>query len=200
MCSENSPCNILFVENDTSIVRVIKTQAEDYLSRGIRFLFAASIAEAKRIIADTEVVIIILDLSLNDSTGINTLKSVVALTIKKRTPIYVYTGIYDEVMRHQLIDIGAREVFFKSDISLLNTVVFAHHAANEERKTQRLRSERDMAVRSASALQSKCDILQDELDFIKRDVKEEAIKQRFGRFEKGLQELREGVKRLAATH
>src|SRR5690348_4481457 len=167
MCQPDAPCAVLYVEDDQSIIEVVQTQQAELLNAGIRFLFAASIPEARKILKENDVVIILLDLNIHGSSGVATLKSIVQLTGERRIPIYVYTGIYNEIERRDLLASGAREVFFKSDISLLNTIVFAHHAANEERKTQRLRIERDFFKYNAENLRIQCDELTEELRQIK---------------------------------
>lgn len=200
MCESKNPCEILFVEDSAEIVNAAAEFAQQYENLGVHFFFAASIAEAKTYLLKRNITIIILDLTLHDSSGPQTLISMVELTKEKKQPIYVYTGDYGAQKRLELLKHGAREVFFKSDISLLNTVVFARHAANEERKTQRILNDRDLYKGSAVLLQNKCDALQEELDFIKEGIKEDRGKQAFNRFERKLRELTEGVKHLAASN
>lgn len=197
MCNSEFVCKILYVDDDPSIIDVVQRQIQELRSEGFQFLFAASVAEAREIIKNEDIVIIILDLNLNDSDGLSTLKTVVELTKEKKTPIYVYTGLYGEDLRRQLLAHGAKEVFYKSDISLLNTVVFAHHAANEERKTQRLRTERDHYKSAAIELQEKCDALQEKFAKV---TGQELKASSFEEAGKALYELQARLKQLAVGH
>ena len=161
ICVPTNPCTVLFVEDEPTLLELITRQEKRLLERGVLPLYARTFAEAESILKSVEVVIIILDLGLHDRKGLDTLESVYELVKEKETPIYVYTGDDDPELRARALECGATEVFCKGDMPILYMLTFAHHAANEERKTQTLRNERQFWKDKAESVEAELNALKE---------------------------------------
>jgi DNA-binding NtrC family response regulator len=195
MCSKINPCNVLFVEDEPSLLQLISMQESHLLERGVKALYARTFVEAEDVLSKQDVVIVILDLGLDDSKGLKTLERVYDLVREKGTPIYVYTGDNNLSLHKQVIAAGAREVFYKNDMPILNMLTFSHHAANEQRKTQTLKQEREYWKTKAETIENELNALK---DFIVNIRPETPRTERMKRLEKAGERI-EKIHSLVAT-
>jgi HTH-type transcriptional regulator, bacterioopsin transcriptional activator and related proteins len=86
--------------------------------------------------------LILLDLNLPDSRGIETLETVSSIT--DETPIVVFTGVSDQEVGVQAIQSGAQDFLVKDEVTSELLVRTIHHAierAHQERERQRQREQ-----------------------------------------------------------
>ncbi len=105
---------LLLVEDNPGDVVLIEEHLADITDRQLSFEAASSLAAATALLASREFDGIILDLTLSDSTGIDTLAQ-----IRQRAPlvpVIVYTGLDpDRAFRQKVLGMGALECIGKNE-------------------------------------------------------------------------------------
>lgn len=128
--------SVLLVEDNPGDVRLIR-EALGKLAENLFELKAASrLSEAKALLEDREYDIVLLDLTLPDSVGIETLERVRA--IAPSVPVVVLTGLDDEAMAVKAVAAGAQDYLVKGRF---DPAVQVRRAVRYAIERHRLRSE-----------------------------------------------------------
>ena len=141
---------ILLVEDDPDDVLLVRELLAD--ARGVEFAVteAGTLAEAKKLIAEAEFDVALLDLSLPDSERLQTLAS--ARSMAPELPIVVLTGLDDQVTAMKALHSGAQDYLVKghdTSSSLARAVRYAVARQRMERLLERsMEWERDSWERS----------------------------------------------------
>jgi len=125
---------ILLVEDNPGDVFIIK----DLLSNsGVQHQIShtSRLSEAKRIAEEREFDVILLDLGLPDSFGLETLRSLEAS--KNKAPIIVLTGLDDEVVAVESLKEGAQDYLVKNKLNSEN-IIHAIKYGIERKKLQEI--------------------------------------------------------------
>jgi signal transduction histidine kinase len=139
---------LLLVEDNPSDARLI----EEYLLEGQWGRTAGEVPELRRVdrlsdgieAQDGETDLVLLDLELPDSTGLDTLQSMIAVT--ESTPIVVLTGL-DDQRGVRAVEQGAQDYLVKGDVSpalLRRTIQYAIERDQQQRELER--QNRELAV------------------------------------------------------
>ncbi|MFB6251623.1 MAG: ATP-binding protein [Halobellus sp.] len=140
---------LLLVEDNPSDVRLI----EEYLVDGQwgqkstgspEVIHAGSLSEGIEAQID-EVDLVLLDLNLPDSAGLETLQSMSAAS--EATPLVVLTGLNDQQLGVKAVGEGAQDYLIKDEVSpelLQRTIRYAIERASQERELKR--RNRELAV------------------------------------------------------
>ncbi len=129
---------ILLVEDNPGDARLISEYLTSIQTVLIEIDNAKELGECKNYIRNKHYDVILLDLNLPDSKGIDTIRNV--LKISNGTPIVVLTGLADEEIAFEAIQIGAQDYLVKDDIDsnvLLKTIRYAqerHQLINQVKK------------------------------------------------------------------
>lgn len=123
---EDQSIHVLLIEDDTNMVPVIKRK----LLRAKKIFFHMECANRLDVglnyLASKEIHVVILDLMLPDSQGLDTLRKVVAHSPK--VPIVVLTGINNEDLAIKGMQVGAQDFLFKTQLDgdiLLRAISYA---------------------------------------------------------------------------
>jgi len=111
----NEKIKILCVEDNPGDARLIRELFNDAPSNQYEIRFAGSLEIVKQETIDNVFDVILLDLSLPDCSGIETLNKVKALVYG--IPIIVLTGLQDEMTAEKAIQFGAQDYLIKNNIS-----------------------------------------------------------------------------------
>lgn len=103
--------NILLIEDNPGDAFLLKFYLEDSVLRNAVLTHAESLKSALALISQTNYDIVILDLHLPDSNGIETLDAI--LDVNKDTVAIVLTGLQDEELGIQLVKMGAQDFLVK---------------------------------------------------------------------------------------
>ncbi|WP_444997266.1 diguanylate cyclase [Aliikangiella sp. IMCC44359] len=130
---------ILLIEDDSDDIYLIKNYLEKDKKTKYHFQTFSSLRESKKHLGCCEHDVVILDLGLEDSEGLDTLKKFI--TFKFNAPIIVLTGINNEEMGEKAIKIGAEDYLSKSMLNqalLTKTIKYSieRHALYLKIKTQ----------------------------------------------------------------
>jgi len=107
--------NILLIEDNPADSRLISIYLQDVYKDKYAITIADSLIEGMQLIKALSVDVIILDLSLPDSRGLETLNKLHAG--EPRIPIIVLTGLEDETIGIEAVKIGAQDFLVKGNLN-----------------------------------------------------------------------------------
>jgi len=122
----NFTTRILLVEDNPGDADLIEEFLEQSDSVQYKIMRTTCIAEATQKLQEVRTDVVLLDLSLPDGTGIDTVKSVRA--VSGDVPIVILTGTEDEALALACIDAGAQDYLSKGQmqrVSLLRSIGYS---------------------------------------------------------------------------
>lgn len=122
---------MLIVEDDFTFVELVRQFLEHSQRASFRLEHAASLAEARACLPQGKFDIVLLDLSLPDSTRDKTLGALLAEA--PNVPVVIMSGHDDEEMAIQSLQAGAQDYLVKGQSSLPLLVRVIHHAIERKR-------------------------------------------------------------------
>jgi len=103
------PCRVLLVEDEPDDVNIVTAMLQDvrsaFFKQGFELSCAETLSEAKRILADQEFEVILLDLMLPDSRNMTALETLQGKSLG--IPIIVQTALEDDVTAVRALELGA---------------------------------------------------------------------------------------------
>ncbi len=109
-----SALHILIVEDNPADVRLIQEMLNESRGNALRFEHAAALSDALALLDNSPADVILLDLSLPDSRGIETLAKIQEKA--PHTPIIVLTGMEDQSLAMQAVQTGAQDYLIKGEV------------------------------------------------------------------------------------
>ncbi len=110
--------NLLIVEDSKVFLKIVKERLKESRRFDLRFFLAENLVEAKHQLNNYNIDVILLDLILQDSYGLDTLKNI--LEINRDIPIIVLTGINDLETSNKAIMYGAQDYIEKNNFDKYN--------------------------------------------------------------------------------
>lgn len=135
-------CTILIVEDNPADILLVQEYLNDNRGDTYSFIEAATLQDALNLTSHYDFDAILLDLKLQDSSGMDTVRKIVAGT--PETAVVVLTGLQDEDIALQAVRYGAQDFLEKRNLSPETLSKSLHYAIERKR-----------------ALQEKEDLLQD---------------------------------------
>jgi diguanylate cyclase (GGDEF)-like protein len=111
---ENGRIRVLLIEDNPGDARLIREALSEASGAGFDLTWVDSLAKALECLAVNETDAILLDLSLPDSTGLETVSKVLASA--PETPIVVLTGYNDESLAVAAVHAGAQDYLVKGGV------------------------------------------------------------------------------------
>lgn len=105
------PMNILLVEDNPGDAFLVKFYLEESMFSKAQFIHAEFLGTAIDLISKNNIDVILLDLGLPDSQGIDTLKKV--LEVSTNSVVIVLTGLDDEDLGVKTVKLGAQDFLIK---------------------------------------------------------------------------------------
>ncbi|WP_089941703.1 hybrid sensor histidine kinase/response regulator [Candidatus Entotheonella palauensis] len=199
--------NVLLVEDDPGDALLLQTLLTQTESVRFDLVYATRLAEGLESLSKTAFDIMLLDLSLPDSVGLETIDKVRTYTLD--VPIIVLTGLDDEEIAMQAVLAGAQDYLAKGDLNenmLARAIRYAverHRLQTElacaqrqeEENLKQANDELEMRVEARTAeLQEANAHLQDEIaERIKAEREREALVNHLMAANQSLEELTEEV-------
>lgn len=112
--AHTSPIKLLAVEDDPSLSFVLEEALAHTREAEIDATMASTLAEALRQLGRQAFQLVILDLSLPDSDGIETLSRV--REQQPEVPIIVLTGNDDPEVAHRIVELGVDDYLLKGEV------------------------------------------------------------------------------------
>jgi two-component system NtrC family sensor kinase len=130
------PIRLLYLEDETSIFNLVQALLINAQPDGFQLRRAANLKEGLEILSRESFDLILLDLDLPDSRGLETLKRTHAHC--PSLPIVVLTGIGDETVAEQVLEWGGQDFLEKMDLKS-KTLVRALRYARERKRDREAR-------------------------------------------------------------
>lgn len=111
----NSKIKILLIEDNPSDARLIQEMMKDVEEPGFETVWVSRLSPGIEQLADRRFDALLLDLTVPDSKGINTVEKV--LFHAPHIPVIVLTGIADEVTGMEAVQKGAQDYLIKGSVS-----------------------------------------------------------------------------------
>ena len=143
--------SILLVEDNAGDRRLISEMLAEASNVTFDVKYADRLQAAMEYLGQNRVEVILLDLGLPDSQGLETLKKTYAQV--SETPIVVLTGLNDEMIGAQAVNEGAQDYLIKGQVDsnlLRRTIRYAIERKQAEEKERRLQLQLDLSNRLAS--------------------------------------------------
>lgn len=132
---------LVLVEDNPGDVRLIREFVAQVCDVAVDIAVAGSIQDATDVLSKAAVDAVLLDLSLPDSKGLQSLKQIKAAAID--TPVVVLTGLGDDALALRAVHEGAQDYLLKGDFdgrSLLRSVRYAIERSRAERTDRERRA------------------------------------------------------------
>jgi len=121
-----SPIYVLLIEDSTFHQVEIADMLSESTRESFEFLCASSLEDGLDILEDRNVDVVLLDLNLPDSAGIETLEKI--RENRLFLPVVIYSGIEDEGLALSAVTKGAQDYLFKGQIErslLIRSLIYA---------------------------------------------------------------------------
>lgn len=147
----DKPVSILLVEDNPGDRRLIQEMLGEAVNMTFDVQYAARLQAAMDVLGQDGVEVILLDLGLPDSQGLETVRQVYAHT--SDTPIVVLTGLNDETVGVEAVSEGAQDYLIKGQVDaqvLRRTIRYAIERKQAEERERRLQMQLNLSNRLAS--------------------------------------------------
>lgn len=143
-------CRVLLVEDDASDAHLVRMNLRAVSELHFAITWVMTLKEARQQLYENPPDVILLDLSLPDSTGLHTVRD--GRQAAGTLPIIVLTGHNDTEFALQTLEVGAQDYLVKGDFDSDRLVRAIRYAISRGKLEQRLRdSEQRMALALSSA-------------------------------------------------
>ncbi len=132
------PINILVIEDDSGDARLIKEMLSDVRGRNINLQMADRLSKSAEHLSEGNFDIILLDLSLPDSRGLETF---VAVYDRAQTvPIIILSGQDDETVAIKAVQAGAQDYLVKGQVDGVLLVRSINYAIERKKMEDKLKN------------------------------------------------------------
>jgi PAS domain S-box-containing protein len=161
------PLKILLVEDDASDAFSLCAMLREQISASIDVKRTASMGEAERYLAAHAVDIVVLDLGLPDTQGVEAVRR--ACAAAPHVPMVVLTDLDDESLAMQALKEGAQDYFVKGKVEPSTLYRAMRYAIERKAMEKELRRARDRAERAETLLRDAVDSLSEGLVIYDRE-------------------------------
>lgn len=147
----NKPVSILLVEDNPGDKRLIREMLTEARSVTFDLKYADRLQAGLEHLDENRVEVILLDLGLPDSQGLETLNKIYAQV--PEVPIVVLTGLNDEMLGVQAVNKGAQDYLIKGRVDanlLVRTIRYAIERKQAEERERQLHLQLNLSNRLAS--------------------------------------------------
>ena len=147
----NKPIKVLLVEDNPGDSRLIREMLTEARGATFDLKYADRLQAALEQLGEEGIDVVLLDLGLPDSGGLETLIKTYAQA--PRVPVVVLTGLNDETLGVQAVNKGAQDYLVKGqiDVSLLvRAICYAIERKQAEEREKQLQLQLDLSARMAS--------------------------------------------------
>jgi len=134
---ENHPFKVLLVEDNPGDARLICEMLKEANAGKFKLLYVERLDEGLRCLTQQTLDLILLDLSLPDSQGLDTF---ITYTQATKVPIVVLTGLDDEALAIRIIHLGAQDYLIKGELNKNFLVRALCYAIERHRMQEKIRS------------------------------------------------------------
>ena len=147
----DKPVSVLLVEDNPGDRRLIREMLTEVRSVTFDLKYADRLEAALEHLGESRVDVILSDLGLPDSQGLETLSKIYAQV--PEIPIVVLTGLNDEMLEVQAVNKGAQDYLIKGQVDtnlLVRTIRYAMERKQAEERERQLQLQLNLSNRLAS--------------------------------------------------
>jgi DNA-binding response OmpR family regulator len=137
MDSKKKPINVLLIEDDRGYARLIREMIEDRMGRYVNSDHVVSLGEGLEHLKNNDVDVVLLDLILPDSEGLETFLRVNQAA--SETSIVILTSIENEQVAMDALKAGVQDYLYKGEINPSILVRAIRYAVERHRAEERIR-------------------------------------------------------------
>jgi len=152
-----TPMKILLVEDDAVDARSLCAMLREQISANIDVTRAESMGEAEERLAKNTIDVVVLDLGLPDTQGLEAVRR--AHAAASHVPMVVLTDLDDESLAVQALKEGAQDYFVKGKVEPATLYRAMRYAIERKTMETELRDARDRAKRAEALLRDAVDSL-----------------------------------------
>ncbi|MBI3585197.1 MAG: response regulator [Nitrospinae bacterium] len=137
--TEKQTVRVLLIEDNPGDVRLIQEMLKEADYAGFELSCVESLGEALKLLEKIEFDVILVDLGLPDSQGLETLRKI--YTKVSDSPIVVFTGLSDEHIGIQAVREGAEDYLVKGEVNpnlLIRVIRYAIERKQIEKEKERI--------------------------------------------------------------
>ena len=157
----DAPVRILLVEDNPGDARLLRFTLEEAESLRFELVHAARLSEALERVKDGPADVVLLDLSLPDAHGMDTVARM--LEAAPAVPIIVLTGLADETVAVHAVQAGAQDYLVKGTVegaTLGRAIRYAMERKRlETERAELLRAEREARAAAEAAVNARDEVL-----------------------------------------
>lgn len=148
--------DVLLVEDNTGDIKLLKHMLQEVASDNVALTCVTRLAQALSCLNEIRFDLILLDLGLPDSSGLDTLVKLIPHI--SHIPIFVLTGVDDEALGEAAIEAGAQDYLVKGQIAgprlwrMMRYAIERNRLLIENKKAERLRIVYETAGAAAHAI------------------------------------------------
>jgi len=142
MAAESTTFQVLLVEDDPGDAGLVRHALRDERFGRFTPTWATSLGDAAERLDSGNFDVVLLDLNLPDSEGMDTLRACLAMA--GETPLVVFTGHDDPELALRALDLGAQDYLVKGDLAQDNILRALRHALARARADQALGENRKL--------------------------------------------------------
>jgi signal transduction histidine kinase len=142
---------ILFVDDEQFVLDSIQRLLREYRDQWY-LEFALNVEEALRVVKEQNIDVVISDIRMPESSGLDLLETLQAEEDTRRIPVVIITGFQDKKLRHQALELGA--------VDLLNKPVNKEDLVARIKNVLKLKKYRDIILEKNKALEKQLVISQ----------------------------------------
>jgi signal transduction histidine kinase len=156
-----TPMRILLVEDNPGDARLLRETLREAASLAFELTHVSRLAEASEVLALGEIDVVLLDLSLPDAFGLDTVAR--TLEAAPKVPIIVLTGTDDEQLAMQAVRAGAQDYLVKGQVEsalLTRAMRYAiQRKQQEQERAQLLHREQQARAVAEAAVRARDEVL-----------------------------------------
>lgn len=134
---ENAPCRVLLVEDDPGDAHLVRLALRAAGAERFAITWVKNLAEARQQLLENPPEVLLLDLSLPDSSGLDTVMA--SREAAGALPLIVLTGHDDNGFEHQILESGAHDYLVKGNFTSDGLIRAIRHAIIRARLEAELR-------------------------------------------------------------
>jgi len=145
---ENKPIKVLLIEDDSVVAQLIKEMLDKHSKGSLNVYWEDNLRKGIDYLKKNNSNVVLLDLSLPDSKGLNTLSAVHREA--PYTPIVILTGLDDTALAVRSLQHGAQDYLIKSEVTpnlLIRAIQYAIERSRIEEALAKSRDELEERVR-----------------------------------------------------
>ncbi len=165
----NKCLHVLLVDDDPADQKLAKLALHKFGQMDVAVHVADNLSDALRCLQESTFDVVLLDLGLPESRGIETLERV--RQVEDQTPIVVLTDLCDEKIALESMDKGAQDYLYKQDVAVETLARAISYAIQRQHLYRQLAAANSLLEQKNAELEKLCDTAQKFVDNVSHEFR-----------------------------